>query len=337
MLKLIAGLIFGRIRNMETWNIISYAGLVILGSISAWTAWKLFRRYSLSPLLFLFFFVVASLTAGLLEIMGDFMARETLGRWLTPEVPMNLITWVFYLLSYPFSILAVYSFILMTVGWAKKKVHLVVKITFFSLQISMILIWFILGYKSTVNNSVNIHNLQLIFTGINTSLMILLLAIMTIIWLPKSDFGFKRGLNIFAIIYSFFLILNYVMISLIGTFEWACAFGLITTFFLHLPPLLFLTSYLRTYTNRQPLQPLSQKRLQTVIDRYNITDREAQIVKMLLQGKSYRDIEDKLFISLKTVKSHTYNIYRKTKVKSRWQLLNLVQQHSSESSSSSAG
>ncbi len=55
-----------------------------------------------------------------------------------------------------------------------------------------------------------------------------------------------------------------------------------------------------------------------------ITEREKEIITLILQGKSNKDIEDELFISLGTVKNHLYNIYKKLNVKSRTQLVSIV-------------
>ncbi len=60
------------------------------------------------------------------------------------------------------------------------------------------------------------------------------------------------------------------------------------------------------------------------IKRYNLTDRESEIVNMLIQGKTNPSIGEKLFLSIKTVKNHIYKIYRKTGVKSRIELAYLI-------------
>lgn len=61
------------------------------------------------------------------------------------------------------------------------------------------------------------------------------------------------------------------------------------------------------------------------ISRYGITKREAEIIVPLVKGLSYIQIADNLYISLKTVKTHVYNIYRKTDVHNRLELLNRLQ------------
>jgi DNA-binding CsgD family transcriptional regulator len=57
---------------------------------------------------------------------------------------------------------------------------------------------------------------------------------------------------------------------------------------------------------------------------YGITSREGEIIVLLLDGGSNREIGEKLFISYKTVENHIYSIYQKTGVKNRIELFNLI-------------
>jgi ligand-binding sensor domain-containing protein/DNA-binding CsgD family transcriptional regulator len=63
--------------------------------------------------------------------------------------------------------------------------------------------------------------------------------------------------------------------------------------------------------------------LDRFFDKYNISDREQEIIKLILEGKSNRNIEEKLYISPHTVKNHVYNIYQKLNINNRGQLINL--------------
>jgi len=58
---------------------------------------------------------------------------------------------------------------------------------------------------------------------------------------------------------------------------------------------------------------------------FGITDREGEIVSLLAKGQSYNQIAEALFISYKTVDNHIRNIYQKTSVRNRVQLINLLQ------------
>lgn len=58
--------------------------------------------------------------------------------------------------------------------------------------------------------------------------------------------------------------------------------------------------------------------------KYDISRREREVMLLLLEGKSSREIEDRLYISMNTVKSHVSSIYQKLGVKNRYQLFNLL-------------
>lgn len=57
---------------------------------------------------------------------------------------------------------------------------------------------------------------------------------------------------------------------------------------------------------------------------FNLSEREGEIIASICQGASNSETAKKLFISQKTVETHLYNIYQKTEVKNRTQLLNLL-------------
>lgn len=69
----------------------------------------------------------------------------------------------------------------------------------------------------------------------------------------------------------------------------------------------------------------TEAELNRIFDRYNVSPREKEIILLILKGKSNKDIEDALFISVKTVNNHIYNIYQKFGVNSRLELLHAIQ------------
>jgi two-component system sensor histidine kinase ChiS len=65
--------------------------------------------------------------------------------------------------------------------------------------------------------------------------------------------------------------------------------------------------------------------LEEIFNKHKISHREQEILFLVIQGKSNREMEDKLFISLPTVRRHLANIYEKIGVSSRLQLINFLQ------------
>jgi DNA-binding CsgD family transcriptional regulator len=60
------------------------------------------------------------------------------------------------------------------------------------------------------------------------------------------------------------------------------------------------------------------------VRRFNISNRERDIIEMMAKGFSNSAIAEKLYISSMTVKNHIYHIYRKTGAGNKIQLLNML-------------
>ena len=86
----------------------------------------------------------------------------------------------------------------------------------------------------------------------------------------------------------------------------------------------FTITFLQVYTHHHA--PLSEKALppEDFFAKYNISAREQEIVILVVQGYSNQKIAETLFISLNTVKAHLRNIYPKFDIKSRYELITLI-------------
>ena len=64
--------------------------------------------------------------------------------------------------------------------------------------------------------------------------------------------------------------------------------------------------------------------------KFSITNREQEIILLLIKGYTYNQLAEELSISLATVKTHVHNIYTKTEVKNKFQLLKLMNERKIE-------
>lgn len=71
-------------------------------------------------------------------------------------------------------------------------------------------------------------------------------------------------------------------------------------------------------------EPVKNIPFEEFCKRFDISPRESEVIIEICKGLSNKEISDRLFISLQTVKDHTHHIYIKTNVRSRVQLINLV-------------
>jgi DNA-binding CsgD family transcriptional regulator len=98
-------------------------------------------------------------------------------------------------------------------------------------------------------------------------------------------------------------------------------------FSINIPPLLYLHHFLSKHGFKIEAVPVPVEGLERFLTEFNITDREKEIITLLIEGLSNKKISKKLFISIKTVKNHVTNIYTKTSVRNRVQLNNLIRNY----------
>ena len=72
------------------------------------------------------------------------------------------------------------------------------------------------------------------------------------------------------------------------------------------------------------------RQLSEFCERYGLTERESEILKILVGGKSNQEIADTLLISIGTVKAHVHSIYGKLEVTRRSQLMNVFSTYETE-------
>ncbi|MEO1513718.1 MAG: response regulator transcription factor [Bacteroidota bacterium] len=70
--------------------------------------------------------------------------------------------------------------------------------------------------------------------------------------------------------------------------------------------------------------PRSQQKIARIDEATDLSKREIEILQQLVNGKKYKQIAEKLFISPLTVKKHVSNIYEKLHVSNRAQVIQLV-------------
>lgn len=92
----------------------------------------------------------------------------------------------------------------------------------------------------------------------------------------------------------------------------------------NLVPLIWYRGFLLPPLERAAERAAVSTDLPSVAERYGLSPRETEILGLILEGKSNRDMEESLFISYHTVKNHVYSIYRKMGVKSRFELLHML-------------
>jgi DNA-binding CsgD family transcriptional regulator len=137
--------------------------------------------------------------------------------------------------------------------------------------------------------------------------------------------------RIFSSLYLFRYVLSFLVAYLFTQYNvaepWRFMIGLSILIIYNLFPLLWIRFFFLEYANNILLQNKSNINLKRIYDKYSISNREIEIINLILSGKSNKEIEETLFISFHTVKNHISNIFRKLRVKSRYELINFLMRY----------
>lgn len=79
---------------------------------------------------------------------------------------------------------------------------------------------------------------------------------------------------------------------------------------------------------RQAQRLQSEAAMARFFAKCNISEREQEVLRLMLNGRSYHEISDSLYISYHTVKNHIYKIYQKLNIKNRGELITLFKESS---------
>ena len=86
-------------------------------------------------------------------------------------------------------------------------------------------------------------------------------------------------------------------------------------------PVLFLDHFLRLWRGGTSRVSLPSSTLDELsMNKYSISKREREVIQLICQGKSNKEIAEELYISVSTVKDHVHNILKKTNADNRVQL-----------------
>ena len=146
---------------------------------------------------------------------------------------------------------------------------------------------------------------------------------------PVKTFGIGLSANVFGVLFGGILGVGITSVGLSGAEVAVIALTIVSVTLIMLPPLnhqlvleLKSHTYLRTYDIMNQTQQTEIIHLTKALD--PLTVREQELLKLILSGKSNREIAEALYISENTVKTHVRNIFSKYDVSSRVELISTV-------------
>ncbi|MBU8891140.1 MAG: helix-turn-helix transcriptional regulator [Bacteroidales bacterium] len=157
----------------------------------------------------------------------------------------------------------------------------------------------------------------------NLLLLELILLILLIIKNRKSNRQNRiaRAFGILYILRYLAILILFAYILSVGYNETVKAvFGFSFLLILNLLPLFWIRFYFIPFT-KQNININSENKFKEYCVQFDVSQREKDILKLIIDGKSNKEISNMLFISYSTVKNHVYNLFQKLNISSRFELI----------------
>jgi DNA-binding CsgD family transcriptional regulator len=140
-------------------------------------------------------------------------------------------------------------------------------------------------------------------------------------------FNINIVLLILMSLYFIMLVLQIVFFIIEKPFNPA-QIDILSTSFIYLIWNIAFLRFLTSFINMRPV-PVPGINLEDLqyFNKYNLTNREKEVVLLLLEGFNVNSIGKKFFISPHTANTHIKNIYSKLNIQNRLQLLNIFKKH----------
>ena len=148
-----------------------------------------------------------------------------------------------------------------------------------------------------------------------------------------SDPGRRRAARALAWLFLGHILMQVTkfMLGVAGLDFWQFIDSKLLILYANLLPVFWLKFYYIPWAGALSRISNAGSQLDSLQQTHGLSARELEVLKLILDGRSYKQMENELFISIHTVKSHVYNLYRKLGVKSHRQLTHFIATRRQES------
>lgn len=271
---------------------------------------------------------------GIYGLIGMAVVTWILQEMETPISTVDTIASLIPLIGIPFVIAAWYIFVKMSFEIVGKTVSAGMTITYFVFMLIVILSYGYLVvylFRSKSENAQSISDMaKYVFVAIESITLAIALYMLFVKGAKVKHKRRQHAIRNFAKIYLAISIIR-ITLFLFADRDPVFAGAYILVFFAgDIPAILFLGNYLNKDFLTNSEDTTIQHPFNYFITNYGISKREWEIVEKICEGMTNKEISETLFISLQTVKDHSHRIYKKTGVKNRVQLSNLISDFESQ-------
>jgi DNA-binding CsgD family transcriptional regulator len=298
------------------------AGVIMVAS-------SFLRTYRTGYLRSYLYYLILFYVYGLYGLLGTIIARYLLHMMQTPQPVMETIGFYIPFLGIPFQMTAWYMFFKFCRELTGKKPSPYFTLGYFLFQVIFFLVYGFIVFRLSKQQSElyrNVTELIGISFAVIESVTVLLALAQVYYFNARMKGSLRRkmmlnfthiNLAVFAAVIVFSLLSDKNTIMM--------AIYLFVYFTCNIPPLLYLGTFLSKTVGVTPSVTAKMDiDINDMVTRYGISKRETEVIELLAEGKTNREISGELFITLQTVKDHIHHIFQKTGVRNRVELMNLM-------------
>ncbi len=303
---------------------------VCVGLFAIWVTFRFYKKYQLNYLSTYLYFQIFFFVFGVYGILGREIAQKILQQQESVDRTVETFGHFFVFLGIPFLLFAWYMFIRLSHEIIDKKIS----------WYTTLVIFFVLGFVFTAYgviigllNLTDFGDKQFRLLSIICGFLYVFLEVFVIFMALTRIFVNARKISDK---HKRVALQNFASLNLVGL-----GAGIVLFFFLsqhrtlgilylfvffvrNIPPLLYWRAYLRRHFVTPALPTADEMVWERFVDKYKISKREEEVVRLICEGKTNKEISEILYISLQTVKDHVYRIFQKTDMKNRVLLINLI-------------
>lgn len=303
---------------MDPFFILFYLIVVFLGFSAIYLSLNLFKTYKYDFFRFLNFFIIFSVIFGFFNWIAPVIINTLIKNQINSSTTPFII--MIRNFGYPFLLLKLYFLYRVNQKLSLKPTTIYLRFFFPSLFIFLFIlhpITTLMSFKGTLSQ------LIFLFKLIEGHLLVLIQFILLIILLLKTEQYKKSDPKYSARIFGQWYFIGFSIVVIIMNLKiisHGYYLSIFLFFLIHFPPLIAIKYFLKKniqFSNDTD----KNSSIKNFTNIFNLSEREKEILNLILQNKTNKEIEDLLFISIQTVKNNISNIYKKTGVKSRPHLI----------------
>lgn len=297
--------------------ILLYSVVVCMGVWAVFYTHNVYKNNKMAFLRDLCYYIIFINLDVLLYQIFEYLYLNILGRDLSNLHPY--LNALFYLVALTIQIGITWTFIRVVIGLQGKSVSLRIKQLFYAC-VAFIGIIYAVGITLFIQTTSSkwIDNTLVYSLYVSWGIIYVAVLILTLRKHPKQEPGKRKAVQVFGMLYIVYYAAFFISHNFPSPINLYITWGI--QFCSNLIPIFWIRQYfLKHFVTLSYAQRYVD--LDKFTEEFHISKREWEIIELILQGKSNKEIEDALFISFNTVKNHIYNLYQKLGVSSRGQLV----------------